>query len=336
MFGKAQLLAAAAAVFLACASPLAVTPAEAASAGIVVLVNDQPITDLDITQRIELLEVLGDLPQGGMSKQAALKELIDDEVKLIEAGRYNMLPSEADVTDRIERIAKNLKLTKAQLLDKLKAKGITEKSFRRYLTASMGFSRIINGKYKDDMDATDAEVTAKLAEIKSKVGEQMAKVMSDPRMKPITVLSLMEILLPVDGDDPMLLQSRAIEAQQVAQRLKGCGSLKAASAGIFNVKQGKKFEADAARVPPQMREALEKAGQGRAIGPMRGKGGIQLIAYCGSRKLTPPKPNFQMPDREQAKRIVINEKYDKLEEDYLSTAREKVYVEYRDPSYAQQ
>jgi hypothetical protein len=43
-----------------------------------------------------------------------------------------------------------------------------------------------------------------------------------------------------------------------------------------------------------------------------------------------------MPTREQVERAVINEKYDKLEEDYLSTARDKIYVEYRDPSYAQQ
>jgi hypothetical protein len=32
---------------------------------------------------------------------------------------------------------------------------------------------------------------------------------------------------------------------------------------------------------------------------------------------------------------VVNEKYDKLEEDYLKTAREKVYVEYRNASATQ-
>ena len=166
--------------------------------------------------------------------------------------------------------------------------------------------------------------------------DRVNKVMSDPRMKAVTIYTLMEINLPVEGDDSMLLQARAVEAAQVMQRLKGCGSLKAASEGIFNVKAGRKFEADAARVPPQMMQALQKVGQGGAIGPMRGKGGIQLIAWCSVRKITPPKPDFKMPDREQVKRIIINEKYDKLEEDYLKTAREKLYVEYRDPSYAQQ
>jgi hypothetical protein len=35
-------------------------------------------------------------------------------------------------------------------------------------------------------------------------------------------------------------------------------------------------------------------------------------------------------------RLVINDKYDKIEEDYLKLAREKVYVEYRNANYAQQ
>ena len=42
-----------------------------------------------------------------------------------------------------------------------------------------------------------------------------------------------------------------------------------------------------------------------------------------------------MPTREQVERAVINDKFDKLEQDYLDGARDKVYVEYRDPSYAQ-
>jgi len=202
--------------------------------------------------------------------------------------------------------------------------------------AGMGFNRIIQGKYQQDIKVSDAEVDAKMAEFQSKISQEQAKIMNDPRMKPVTVYSLMEINLPVEGDDAMLLQSRAIEASQVLQRLKSCSGLKAASEGIFDVKKGKTFEADANKIPPQMRTALDKVGVGRAIGPMRGKGGIQLIAFCGVRKITPPKPNFEAPTRQQVERAALNEKYDELEEQYLSTVRDKIYVEYRDPSYAQQ
>lgn len=333
---RTPLAAVLAATIAFAAAPATSSRAFAEAPTIVAVVNDQPITELDLTQRIVLLDILGDTPRGGMTKRQALQDLIDDVVKIEEAKRFNMLPSESEVNERIARLAKNMKLTRDQLFAKLKAKGISETTFRTYMQADMGFTRIIQGKYREDIKVSPAEVDAKTAAIKSQVGEQVAKVMSDPRMKPITVFTLMEINLPVDGEDPMLLQSRAIEAAQVLQRFKGCGSLKSASQGIFDVKKGKTFEADASKLPPQMRQALEKAGTGRAIGPMRGKQSIQLIALCGTRKLTPPKPSFEMPTREQIERIVLNEKYDKLEQDYLATAREKVYVEYRDANYAQQ
>ena len=312
---------------------LAATPARAAT--LIAIVNDQPITDLDLTQRIALLEIMDDVPRGGIDKRKALRQLIDQAVKMQEAKRYNLLPSDAELNDRIKRLAQGLKLSVEQLYAKLEAKGVSKQTFIDYVKAGMGFNRIMQGKYGQQVKASEAEIDAKLAEVKASVSAEEAKIMSDPRMKPITVFSLMEIMLPIDGNDPMLLQSRAIEAAQVAQRLKSCNGLKAASEGVFDVKKGKTFEADAAKLPPQMRAALEKGGIGRAIGPMRGKGGVQLIALCGIRKLTPPKPNFATPTREQAQRAVINEKYDKLEEQYLSTARDKIYVEYRDPSYAQ-
>lgn len=308
----------------------------AVSQGIIAVANDQPITELDLRQRIALLEILDELPRGGLTEKQALGQLIDDQVKILEAKRLGMLPSDSDVTDRINRAAKGMKLTREQLLDKLKAKGISEASFRQYLTAQMGFSRIISAKYRENVKASDADVDAKMAQIKSDVNSQMAKIMSDPRMKPITVYTLMEIALPVEGNDMMLMQSRAVEAQQIAKRFNGCGSAKAAAEGIFDVKIGKKFEADGAKLPKQMRDILDKVGPGRAVGPMRGKSGLQLIAFCGTRKLTPPKPDFKMPTREQVERLVVNDKYDKLEEDYLKTLRDKVYVEYRDPAYAQQ
>jgi len=325
-FTAAALLAA----LIASAAPAA----PALAANIVAIVNDQPITELDLTDHIALLEIMDDVPAGGMDKKKALRQLIDQIVKIQEARRYNLLPSDTELKDRIKRLAQNMKMTTEQLYAKLKSKGISEATFRDYVKAGMAFNRIIQGKYQQQVKATDAEIDAKMAEIKAEINQQTAKVMNDPRMKPITVFTLMEIELPVDGNDPMLFQSRAIEAAQVQQRLKSCNGLKAASEGIFDVKKGKTIEADSARLPPQMKAALEKGGVGRAVGPMRSKTGIQLLALCGIRKITPPKPNFTMPTRQQVENAVINQKYDKLEENYLSTVRDKVYVEYRDPSYA--
>jgi peptidyl-prolyl cis-trans isomerase SurA len=332
-----RIVAAAMAAPLACSLMLtAPGPALAVSQGIIAVANDSPITELDLEQHIYLLEILDQAPKGGLTKQQALRSMIDDQVKITEAKRLGMMPSDSDITDRIDRAAKGMKLTRKELLAKLQARGISEATFRQFLAAQISFSRIIAAKYREDVKASAAEIDAKTAEIKSNVNAEMAKIMNDPRMKPVTVYTLLEISLPVDGEDMMLMQARAIEAQQIAKRFKGCDSAKAAAKGVFDVRIGKKFEADGAKLPKEMKAILDKAGPGSAVGPMRGKNGMQLIAFCGTRKLTPPKPDFTMPSREQIERLVINDKYDKLEQDYLNTIRDKVYVEYRDPSYAPQ
>lgn len=325
------ILLAAPLALLAPAAPQAL----AAGAGVVAVVNDKPITEHDITQRIALMKTLGDAG-ANLSRKRALQSLVDEQVKIAEATRYRLMPTEAEVRDQVSRMAKNMGTDGPGLVAKLRKVGVGEQTFNRYVSALIGFNRIISSKNREKITVSEADVDRKFAEIKSKVNQETARIMNDPRMKPITVYSLMEINLPLDGEDTMLLQSRAIEATQVARQFKGCGNARAAAQGVFNVKFGKKFDADAAKLPQQMRAALEKGGVGSAIGPMRGKNGIQLIGFCGTRKITPPKPDFKMPTRDQVRRVLVNEKYDGLEEDYLRTARGTVYVEYRDNSYAQQ
>lgn len=309
--------------------------AQAQAAGLVAVVNDVPITERDITQRIALMKILGD-SGNGMSRKSALKSLIDEQVKINEATKYQMMPTDGQVKDQVGRMAKNMGTTSEGLTARLKKQGISSKTFHRYVSALIGFNRIISAKNREDITISDADVDAKYNDIKRKADAQMNKLLNDPRMQPVTVYSLMEINLPLDSADEMLVNARAVEAAQVARRFKGCGNAKAATSGVFNVKIGKKFDADASKLPKQLRAALDKAGTGKAVGPMRGNNSIQLLAFCGSRRITPPKPDFKMPTRDQVRRMLINERYDGIEEDYLKSVRGNVYVEYRNPDYAQQ
>lgn len=327
------LIAAAVAAAFAFSWPAA--PVLAETQGVVAVVNDVPVTERDLTQRITLLTVLDDAPRG-MTKKQALQSIIDEEVKIAEAIRLKLMPTEAQISDRIERLAKGSESSAEAIVAKLKKAGVSEKTFRRYIGAMMGFNRIVNAKYQVKVEVTGAEVDAKLAEIKGKVGAELNRIKNDPRMKPINVYSLMEVTLPVEANDAMLLQARAVEAAQVMKNFKSCGSARKAADGVFNVKIGKPFDADAAKLPKPMKAALDKAGEGRAVGPVRDKAGIKLIAFCGSRKISPKMPDFKMPTREQVQRSLVNERFADREEEYLKTIRGKVYVEYRNTNYAQQ
>jgi peptidyl-prolyl cis-trans isomerase SurA len=280
------------------------------------------------------MKILGD-SKTDSSRKGALKSLVDEEVKYLELEKFKLIPADVEVNKQMERMAKGMDTTTEGLLEKLKKQGIGEKAFRRYVTVLVGFNRLISSKYRTDLEVDAKSVDQKYEEIKREYSDYAKKIMNDPRMKPVTVYTMREILLPIDSEDPMLLQARAAEAAALGQRIKGCGNIKGAAEGIFDVKVGKSIEVDAAKLPKPLRSALDQVGVGRAVGPMRNKEGIQLLAFCSSRKLSPEIPKLEPPTRKQVEVIVLNEKYAKLEDDYLKAARSSVYIEYRDTSYSQ-
>ena len=187
----------------------------------------------------------------------------------------------------------------------------------------------------DSERTTDADVDQKMADIKAEINGKVAKIESDPNRQPIKVYTLLEINLPVDSPDPQLLQSRAIEASQIVSKFKSCATAKSATAGIFNVKIGKQIEADGRKLPPPMKQAFDKGGVGKAVGPVRSPTGIQVLGFCGTRVVTPPKLTVAMPTRDQVKTLVSNQKFDDMKVKYTAILRKSAVIEYKDPAFAQ-
>jgi peptidyl-prolyl cis-trans isomerase SurA len=311
--------------------------AHAANQGVVVTVNDIPITTFDIDQRLRLLKILGDRQgvEGGRKK--ALRMMIDEIVKISEAKKYKANPSEKEIDAQLGQMAKGMNTDAAGLKVKLQKQDISIASLKQYLEAQIAFNRILSGKYQVKIKVEPAEVDKKIAEIKQGMDKKLNAIMNDPRMKPVEVYTIVEIDLPVEiADDAMLLQARAVEAGQFIKNFKGCGSAREAASGIFNVKIGKKIDAVADKIPKQLRQALDEAGPGKAMGPMRGPKGIQVIGFCGRRVVKPEPPKVTLPTRQQAEIVVSNEKYAAVEGKYLAIMRKSALIEYKDPSYAPQ
>jgi hypothetical protein len=246
---------------------------------------------------------------------------------------YKLDPTDKDIDDRLREISKNLNTDDAGLKTKLATVGLTVTGLRSLTAAQLSMRRLIQVKYHEVVKVDPAEVDKKLADIKAEINGKVAQLQADPRRQPVTVLQLQEINFPVEGNDPQLLQSRAIEAMQVAQKLKSCSGIKAASAGIFNVKIGRALQADARKLPPQMKAQIDKTGIGHALGPLRYQGGMQLLAYCGTKTVTPPKINAPMPTRDQVENLAFGEKFQAIEDKYTAQMRKTAIIEYKDPSY---
>jgi peptidyl-prolyl cis-trans isomerase SurA len=298
--------------------------AYATSQRLVVVVNDQPITDFDIDQRMRHTQALGATSgSDAQRRKAALEGLIDDVIKQAEAKRYKLEPNDQQIAESIERMARNMGTTSKGLSETLAAKGVAMNSLKQYVRASLAFTWIATRQYNVKVTVEPAEIDRKLASIES-----------DPRFKPVSVYELQEISLPVEqmgeGMAAQLLQARAIEAQQFMQRFQGCGNSRAAASGIYNVQITKTIQVAADDLPADMRKALDSVGAGNLLGPMRAPNGVQVVAFCGRSTVSPPKPT-----REIVENMLSNEKHDMASQRILRDLRRTAYIDYKDPSYTQ-
>ena len=303
-------------------SPIDATAyAQSASQRVIVIVNDNPITSYDVTQRLRMNKALGyNRGNAKAQKKQALQQLIDDVIKRSEGKKYKLKVKKAQLDAAIESLAKGSGTNAAGLEAKLKSKGVSIKAFRDQLEATLMFRWILTGKYKVKIDVTDSEVDKKYASISS-----------DPRLKPITVYRIREVILPIGAVSPAMkpqvIQARAIEAKQIAAKYKGCHTASRAAKGIFDVRVKRIVEAPANRLPPKLKSVLRKAGPKRLIGPMMSPQGVRLIGFCGTRKIVPPKP-----EKKVVKSILRNEKYRNATERVMRELRRKAYIDYKDRS----
>jgi peptidyl-prolyl cis-trans isomerase SurA len=297
-------------------------PAAAVSAegqGVLVTVNDIPITSFDVEQRIRLNAILGRRQEDqGDARKRALQALIDDAVKMAEAKKYKVTPDDQTINAQIDKMAKASNTDAKGLAAQLKAKGSSMSALRSLVTAQISFNRLLSGMYKIKVEVDPAEIDKKLNELSN-----------DPRLQPVTVYEILEIEMPVEKSDDImaqqLLSARAADAMQYRRAFKNCDSARQAASGIYNVRIGKRVQADGRKLPKQLKAALDKVGVGHIIGPGRSKDGVQLIAFCGRRNVSPEKPT-----RQQVEMLLSNKKYDVYEERYMRELRRNAFIEYKD------
>ena len=291
--------------------------------GVAVTVDDLPVTNFDISQRINLENALGarmttDLP----TQRNVLGTLVNEKVAKSQAKKLNFEIKDKELDERIDNMVGRMKISRAELQKQLSEKGVDEATLKSQIEGTLYVRWVMS------QQQVDTNIKVDQALVDSKYNE----IISDPRMKPITVVTLLQVDLPVEKTTEamrqQLLYARSIESRQIMERYKGCKTIKAASQDVFNVKIGQPIEADMSKLPLPMKEALNQAGTDKLIGPIPGPTGVRLFANCGTRKVSPP-----LPDRKQIEATVRNEQFEALVEQAMTEARKESFVDYKDPAF---
>lgn len=259
-----------AAAVLAAALGAAVPAAAQNAEGVAAIVNDQVISTFDVRQRAMLLlvsaglEATPELQQRARSQ--ALRDLVDEQLQLEEATRFEITVDEAQVDRRVADIARQNRTTVEGFTSQLATSGVSISTLRAQLKADMAWQRLISGLYGSRVRVSEVEVT--------ETQQRIAANATRPQYQ------ISEIFLPAETEQEFAEMEqggmRLLEQMQrgapfpmVARQFSQAPS--AAAGGDIGW-------ITATELAPELQPIAERLQQGQVSLPVRARNGVYIIA----------------------------------------------------------
>lgn len=245
-------------------------PAQAGDAQIVVVVNDEAITDVDIQNRVDLIFLSSGLEPSEANRKSVrervIKNLVEEKLQLQEAKHSGIDIANADIEAAISSVAKQNRMTTEDMDNMLQKGRVPRQTLVDQIKATLGWTKVIQRQLRPQVEVGDDEVSAVLERIKANEG------------KPEYLMA--EIFLSVDNPaDEAKVQELAMS---LIQRMKD-GTSFSLLAQQFSKGTGALNGGDLGWVQPgQLSGELDKALLGIAVGsvspPIRMPDGFHILA----------------------------------------------------------
>jgi len=300
------------AVVVALVVALGVRPSMAQN--VVLMVNGEPVTSLDIEQYIKYG---AQLQQKSLSRQDAINEIIDDKVKVKEGKKYGVDPTFANVEEMFGDWATQRKMTPDQAAKALESRGIRPETLKIRLKAEQVWTSLVRGRFKSELDVSDRE----LAQAIERGGGGSGQVEGyEYKLQQV-------VLLVPRGSSEGYIQSRHKEAESYRARIQTCEEANALFRSTPNATIGEvmtKTSADFPDVVASLRKILDTTPVGHLTPPDVITQGISMFALC-SRIQT----KTDTPQKRVLRNKLITEKYQRISNKYLRELRNAAMIEKR-------
>ncbi len=147
------------AAVLAAVTVLASASLARAQEQVVVLVDGEPITSLDVQQRTKFIELS---THKAPTRQEAIDSLIDQILELREAKQYGIEPTDADVDTAFANVASHMGSDPQKLTQMLTSAGASAETLKLQLKAQIAWNSLVRGRYKASLEIPDTDVEAQL------------------------------------------------------------------------------------------------------------------------------------------------------------------------------
>ena len=296
----------AAAVLVFGVSALA-TPARAQQ--VVVIVNGDPITALDIEQRSKLIQLS---THKAPTRQEVLDELINEKLKVREAKKFGLDIPNSDVDNAYASMASRMRLTPEQLTEQLAKSGVHTATLKARIKADITWPQLVRGRFQSSLQIGDKDI---LTAMESKSNDSVGY---DYTLRPIL------FLVPTGSPEPFV-EGRKREAESLRSRFQDCESGITFARALKDVAVRDQVIRSSADIPAELRKVLDGVEVGRLTPPEVTKFGIEMFAICAKKESAAD----NSPVRRQARESIMAKRYEHLSKQYLQEVRRGAMLEYK-------
>lgn len=249
----------------------ALFPLPAAAQAVVALVNGEPITALDVQQRLRLVQTSG---KPNATRKEILDELIDQKLKFQIATRASISVTSEELERAFTGIAQRSNRSSTEFtaaltqggidVPRLKARIRTDLAWQQYLQANAGHVMV-----------RDADIVA-----------VMAARGQNPQTQTIQYTMQQVIFVTRRNAQPAVRAARAKAAEALRSRVNSCEQVQALAREYPEVVVKPPVRRLSSDLAPNLQKLLEKTPDGKMTPPEPTVNGIEVVAICERKQVS--------------------------------------------------
>jgi len=299
------------AALVAAAVLVAATTTSAVAQHVLVMVNGEPITALDVEQRMKLVQLTTQKPA---NRQAIIEELIDEKLKVREGKRWGQEISDAEVESSFANMGARMHKSADQLTQDLAKSGINASTLKARIRAEMVWQQIVRGRYGASLQLSDRDIDLAM---QSKNIEEKEVAVTEYVLRPI-------LFLVPPGSQVSVLEGRRKEADALRARFKGCEEGLYAARTLRDVTVRDQVVRNSGDLQPELRKILDAVPIGQLTSPEVTRLGIEMFAVCGKQE-----SKADNPMKKQVRETAFSERFEEQSKRYLKRLRGEAMIDRR-------
>jgi peptidyl-prolyl cis-trans isomerase SurA len=290
---------------------IAGTPVPACAQQVLAVVNGVPITNYDVEQRTKLARIS---TNKAPPRKEVLDELIDDQVKLNEAKRFNIEATNSEVDSAFSNMASRMGMKSPQLAQALNSHGIDPNVLKKRIRADLAWGHLVRGRFQASLQVGEGDIRAQIGPTPANAKEAIGHFYT---LRPI-------LFIVPQGSPQSAFEVRRRDAEALRSRFQSCDQGVRFARQLKDVAVRDPIIRDSATLPAPLRTMLDGMEIGKLTTPETTTQGIEVFALCRKEAT-----RADTPRQQEARQEIYAKRYDAQSKRYLAQVRRSAMIEYK-------